>query len=208
MLPTVKNFLARSSHALVACGLGLFLFIAFALKPSPKSGGAAERVYLRGTASASLDVELNAAYVATNPRRVGCSREVAWGVRMPNHRIDSLDITWAGDNWSTSVQVNRYRPGWCGWRFQRVYADVSKGALISIPNSVLSNPKDGTRAWKGALVHDDDAPVVWECRFSRLADLTPGVASFACGELQRGKSTHLLDAEVDTYIIHFVDLES
>ena len=171
---------------------------------------------IHGMLPSSLDVKLTANYGAT--KREGCEYTPTFiagaveGVFFPICLGVPLTISRDGERFSARLIVDRFKPGRCGWEFLGVSAQVSKGETVSLANLIVRNLRgrisDNNESW---VANSQHTPVVWRCRFSRLADLRKGTLAFACGEdarKNRDKHRHLLNAESKTVEVKFIDLES
>lgn len=112
---------------------------------------------ITGTMPSSLPIRFVAYYAATLPRLGqkgyrSCYRSVPLGPSPPLHVTEPLQIVRHGVYYEASVTVDKYEPGYCGWR------------LASVTYEVLNSLEYGLRGteagWIGspvvAFLHADD----------------------------------------------------
>jgi len=185
------------------------------------NASASQRVFIRGLVPPTFDLALDAIYSAdywsgrcnfypdTGAALNGASFPKS--VRLP------LKLDRESDTYKTEAVVDRYLPGYCGWRFSGVVAKLSKRELRSISNLVVSPlrdsyPYESLRPKESWASNSQPTAVVLRCDFRRVVSLKGKGEANACALnddlAHKLKRVHLLRSS-DTFVeVRFVDVEN
>lgn len=197
------------------------------LNPDPK-----QRVKVHGRLPKHLTIRFVIDY-ATTSRDPVCQKQLSlggFGRGLPLARIEALPARHAGDHFETTLVVDKYLSGHCGWRFRTANAIVARrdgrgqdgsstnvldGSRYEIDDSVprcrrRNKACTEDRFWRLSN-HDENIPVIARCQVKTGAESVYGEAapSFQCQDIANDsyKKSHLIRPDTQQVRIDVYDLE-
>lgn len=161
---------------------------------------AARNVRVQGSIPRSLDLKLDAAYMAV--RRTGCTETPTFiagavsGATFPMTIRVPMEIARVGSAYTADFAVDRFHAGRCGWHFFGVIAEVSKAGRSHASNSIVRVAEAGTK--EGSGYNSRNTPVIWRCR-------SFAASGFACLPSDGDKYLHLLNSTSTSVDANFID---
>jgi hypothetical protein len=177
--------------------LGTFEVVPGSSKYPEANPGTRRVVLIRGTIAPPLTMTMSTIYRSMVAKDCWTS---AWfsagefeGAPQPLRVAVPMSVTRDGNSFSAAIEVNRFLPGKCGWRFASVEVLVSNGPLSAGPESIIQ-PYDPISG-ESKMANSSQDPVILRCR-----DQGKTIGYSCLPPFPTKSSQYLLDSTTAVYV--------